>query len=103
MNTDKIVKLASKLMIELIKTDLPNKEINRLNDIVADIREEAINYTRCSTQLKSVDVINFEEWKKRFVVKIFDDEFELRGDFINGKDLMMAYNKDIELRNSLIV
>lgn len=52
MNTEKIVKLASKLMIELIKTDLPNKEINRLNDIVGDIRDEAINYTHCYPLLK---------------------------------------------------
>jgi len=42
MNKDKIVKLAGKLMIELIKTDLPNKEINRLNDIVSEIRDEAL-------------------------------------------------------------
>jgi len=51
MERNKIAKLASKLMIEIIKTDLPNKEINRLNDIVGDIRDEAINYTRCCETL----------------------------------------------------
>tara|TARA_R110002153_G_scaffold46471_2_gene131303 strand:+ start:2089 stop:2316 length:228 start_codon:yes stop_codon:yes gene_type:complete len=45
MKRNKIAKLASNLMIEIIKTDLPNKEINRLNDIVGAIRDEAINYT----------------------------------------------------------
>jgi hypothetical protein len=68
MNTDKIVKLASKLMIELIKTDLPNKEINRLNDIVDDIREEAINYSQCcksdSELLKDKEAMTFNDWVK---------------------------------------
>ena len=64
---------------------------------------EAINYTRCSTQLKSVDVISFEEWKKVFVVHIKDDLFELRGSILSSEKLRFAYSKDVELYNSLIV
>ena len=52
MKRNKIAKLASNLMIEIIKTDLPNKEINRLNDIVGAIRDEAINYTHSCTELR---------------------------------------------------
>lgn len=63
-----------------------------------------INYTRCSLQLKSIDVISFEEWKKRFVVKTETNNiYEFRGDFVLGEDLEFAYNKDVELYNSLIV
>ncbi len=63
-----------------------------------------INYTSCSTQLKSLDVLNFEEWKQKFVVKTeTNNVYEFRGDFVLGEDLEFAYNKDIELYNSLIV
>lgn len=65
---------------------------------------ETINYTRCSAQLKSVDVISFEDWKQKFVVKTETNNiYEFRGDFVLGEDLEFAYSKDVELYNSLIV
>jgi len=74
-----------------IMTDFAKKEV------------EAISVTRCSTQLKSVDVISFEEWKKVFVVHVKDNLFELRGSMLSSETLRFAYSKDIELYNSLIV
>jgi len=58
MERNKIVKLASTLMLEIIKTDLPNDEINRLNDIVDEIREEALiidGVVGQSEQLKALE------------------------------------------------
>ena len=51
----------------------------------AEIEVAAINYTRCSLQLKSKNTISFEEWKKRFLVHLYDEMFELRGELINDK------------------
>ena len=83
-------------------SDNPNikKYLNYLEEKLV----KAINYSRCSTQLKSVDIISFDEWKKRFVVKTeTNNVYEFRGDFVLGTDLEFAYNKDVELFNSLIV
>lgn len=82
---------------------LINAEYSDLQVLAKNI-EQAINYTRCSTQLKSEDVISFEDWKKRFIVKTeTNNVYELRGKFLTGEKLYFAYNKDIELYNSLIV
>lgn len=88
------------------KKEIKSWKIGNCFDLIqkyADEQEEAINLITCSTQLKSEDMIDFEEWKKRFVVHVKGNLFELRGSMLSSETLRFAYSKDIELYNSLIV
>ena len=63
---------------------------------ILEKHKEVIN---CS---HSVDVISFNEWKKRYVVKYNENEYIVRNVILNENDLIFAYNKDVELFNTLI-
>lgn len=90
--------------VGLIQTPyLSQERVIRHLERFAKEQIEAITVTRCSEPLKRLEAISFEEWKDKFVVEIMDDLFELRGDTLYGSDLMFAYNKDVEIFNSLIV
>ena len=102
MNVQKEISLRNAISYCIENNDV-NTATNRIMEFIRD-EKEAINFIQCSTQLKSENVISFEDWKKRFVVKTeTKDVYELRGNFISGETLMFAYSKDVELINSLIV
>lgn len=86
--TNKVLTNLNNCMDEFGKVDL-TKFTNLTNK-----QYEAINYNQCSTQLKSVDMISFEEWKKVFVVQIKDNLFELRGSILSSETLRFAYSKN---------
>ena len=60
MDSDKIIKLANKVMIELLKKDLPNNEINDLIDLVDEIRIEALTIPVVVGQ--SEQLVAFLKW-----------------------------------------
>ena len=100
--TDRKILIENIIECYLTQNNLTETEANEIVSLRNDLK--AINYMRCSTQLKSVDVISFEEWKKRFLVKTETKNiYELRGNFLSSQTLYLAYSKDVELFNSLIV
>lgn len=72
-------------------------------DIISKIKE-AINFTDSSSQLKKGNIIDFEEWKTRFVEETdTNNVYRLRGDCVIGEDLITEYEQDVLLYKSLIV
>ena len=61
--------------------------------------KEAINYTRCCTELKDKETITFEEWKKENVVEtnVCNEYLYKYGGWFDENDLLSMYKKDISI------
>ena len=62
---------------------------------VKEILEKAINYNRCSTQLKEFDSDNFEDWIIVNGYAVFDDYYLKNDIAFSESDLIDIYNKEI--------
>jgi predicted choloylglycine hydrolase len=63
MDKQKIINLANKGLEMVSEMSIENRYKNLLGDIFFEMRKEAINYTRCSTQLQTENkALSFEDW-----------------------------------------
>ena len=60
-----------------------------------EIREEAINYTRCCTELKDKETISFEEWLFVNNYKKLFDYFVKDAVSFTESELMQIYNDQV--------
>ena len=63
-------------------------------DICIDALNEAINYTRCCTELKDKEVLTFEEWLSNFE-KTEDNNYWLNKEVLYCKEAMLLHYNDL--------
>lgn len=93
MDLDKILNLAlNKALIG--KDRIKQVNSNEIADFV-NKHLEAINYTRCCTQLKALDNDNFEDWIIVNGYTVFDDYYLKNDIAFSESDLIEIYNKEV--------
>jgi PleD family two-component response regulator len=70
---DKIQELIKKAENKVNSTMLSNIRKTEINLILLEIQNEAINYTRCCTELKDKEKISFDEWLRVEDIKKHQD------------------------------
>jgi hypothetical protein len=88
MDKQKIINLANKGLEMVSEMSIENRYKNLLGDIFFEMRKEAINYTRCSTQLKLVYTSDFCKW-----LETGFDYYEKTSDFLNKKGYRMTFKE----------
>tara|TARA_R110000822_G_scaffold241380_2_gene370684 strand:+ start:6028 stop:6324 length:297 start_codon:yes stop_codon:yes gene_type:complete len=68
-------------------------DIQKISTYLTNIREEAINYTRCCTELKTVnEPLPYAEWKANLKMqKIEETIFKIGNDYKTMNDLLDMY------------
>ena len=67
----------------------------RLYKAIIDALEEAINYTRCCTELKDLDNYNFEDQIIVNGYAVYDDYYLKNDIAFSERDLIEIYNKEV--------
>ena len=94
LNKYKMDKLQIKLeRLELILVDDGYNENKIAYQILKEIQEIAINYTRCCTELKDKKKLNYEEWKFSQGLRYMSDFTykNAKGKLFESEDLVKMY------------
>ena len=88
MKKFKMIQLINKVETRIEETVLSKKIKTEIAQMLLDVKNEAINYTRCCETLKSKEVMTFNEWIKVKDFKLQDDGTYLRGITSIGRDIV---------------
>ena len=87
--------------LDKIGTELYNKFGTESYDIRCELHDikdqlEAINYTRCCTELKSKEAPTFDEWLKKWKWKQIGSSYTFkRGEsYTDAESLLISYKKE---------
>ena len=91
------------LIINKIVKDLPVKEMrSQMSDVewagwFEECWDKAINFTRCSTELKEKEVMTFEDWKSVFIIEEKNERFlHVNGGWWSYAEVNWKYKSDLK-------
>ena len=62
MDKFKLIQLLNKVELAVGETVMSKKIKEHINELILDVKNEAINYTHCCTELKDKESQAFEDW-----------------------------------------
>ena len=93
MDKFKLIQLLNKVELAVGETVMSKKVKEHIKELILDVKNEAINYTHCSAELKDWEILTFEEYKKMFYDTYFIDYYKSKktGNLFSEKDLIEKY------------
>jgi hypothetical protein len=95
MKKFKMIQLINKVETRIEETVLSKKIKTEIAQMLLDVKNEAINYTRCCTELKSKETITFEEWLFVNDYKKLFDYFVKDSVSFTESELIQIYNNQV--------
>ncbi len=95
MNKTEITKIVEKELLEFFDAKTLLRHNKEIMEFSIEATLKAINYNRCSLQLKDLDNDNFEDWLIVNGYAIFDDYYLKNDIAFSESDLIDIYNKEV--------
>lgn len=80
MDKFKLIQLLNKVELAVGETVMSKKVKENINELILDVKNEAINYTPCCTELPMIEELIISEIRRKHQKQV-DDEVER---FLNG-------------------